>query len=158
MVFLGLAFLFLQTRQVELMPNSSILASSDHITISSGSSRCSLANFRRACTCAFFSRGTLFFLVLCSVLRSSFVHCSLPKLAVFLSIDILFLLTLPVPFDNVLLPCGNSDLVKSLNSTLACASWSLHLESYSCRGVGGKTLDCYTEGPGFGSQPRYSIC
>ena len=44
------------------MPNSSILVSSDHITFSqasSGSSRCSLANFRRACTCAFFSRGTL---------------------------------------------------------------------------------------------------
>ena len=63
-MFLGLysAFLFLQTRQVELMPNSSILVSSDHITFSqasSGSSRCSLANFRRACTCAFFSRGTL---------------------------------------------------------------------------------------------------
>ena len=60
MVFWGLysAFLFLQTRQVELMPNSSILVSSDHITFS-GSSRCSLANFRRACTCAFFSRGTL---------------------------------------------------------------------------------------------------
>ena len=40
----------------------SILVSSDHITFSqasSGSSRCSLANFRRACTCAFFSRGTL---------------------------------------------------------------------------------------------------
>ena len=64
MVFLGLysAFLLLQTRRVELMPNSSILVSSDHITFSqasSGSSRCSLANFRRACTCAFFSRGTL---------------------------------------------------------------------------------------------------
>ena len=64
MVFLGLysAFLFLQTRRVELMPNSSILVSSDHITFSqasSGSSRCSLANFRWACTCAFFSRGTL---------------------------------------------------------------------------------------------------
>ena len=44
------------------MPNSSILVSSDHITFSqtsSGSSRCSLANFRWACTCAFFSRGTL---------------------------------------------------------------------------------------------------
>ena len=40
----------------------SILVSSDHITFSqasSGSSRCSLANFRWACTCAFFSRGTL---------------------------------------------------------------------------------------------------
>ena len=64
MVFLGFysAFLFLQTRWVELMLNSSILVSSDHITysqVSSGSSRCSLANFRRACTCAFFSRGTL---------------------------------------------------------------------------------------------------
>ena len=46
----------------ELMPNSSILVSSDHITFSqasSGSSRWSLANFRRACTCTFFSRGTL---------------------------------------------------------------------------------------------------
>ena len=56
MVFLGLysAFLFLQTRQVELMPNSSIFVSSDHITFfqaSSGSSRCSWANFRWACTC-----------------------------------------------------------------------------------------------------------
>ena len=45
-VFLGLysAFLFFQTRRVELMPNSSILVSSDHITFSqasSGSSRCS---------------------------------------------------------------------------------------------------------------------
>ena len=38
-----------------------ILVSSDHITFSQASSRsswCSLANFRRACTCAF-SRGTL---------------------------------------------------------------------------------------------------
>ena len=64
MVFLGLysAFLFLQTWRVELMPNRSILVSSDHITfsqVSSGSSRCSLANFRQACTCAFFSRGSL---------------------------------------------------------------------------------------------------
>ena len=63
-VFLGLysAFLFLQTRGVELMPNSPILVSSDQITFSqasSRSSRCSLANFRWACTCAFFSRGTL---------------------------------------------------------------------------------------------------
>ena len=77
-VFLGLysAFLFLQTRRVELMSNISILVSSDHITFSqasSGSSRCSLANFRRACTCVFFSRGTLrtqqdFNLSWCSVL------------------------------------------------------------------------------------------
>ena len=63
-VGLGLysAFLFLQTRRVELMPNSSILVSSDHITFSqasSESSRCSLANFRQACTCAFFNRGTM---------------------------------------------------------------------------------------------------
>ena len=53
MVFLGLysTFLFLQTQWVKLMPNSSILVSSDHITFSqasSGSSRCSLANFRSA--------------------------------------------------------------------------------------------------------------
>ena len=44
------------------MPNSSILVSSDHITFSQASSRsfrCSLANFKRACTCTFFSRGTL---------------------------------------------------------------------------------------------------
>ena len=43
MVFLGLysAFLFLQTRQVKLMPNSSILVSSDHITFSQASSRSS---------------------------------------------------------------------------------------------------------------------
>ena len=41
-----LSISLLQTRQVELMPNSSILVSSDHITFSqasSGSSRCSLA-------------------------------------------------------------------------------------------------------------------
>ncbi|MBN3311190.1 S4A4 protein, partial [Amia calva] len=47
---------------VELMPKSSILVSSDHNTFtqfSSESFRCSLANFRRACTCAFLSRGTL---------------------------------------------------------------------------------------------------
>ena len=69
--------LFLQTQRVELMPNGSILVSSDHIIFSlafSGSSRCSLANFRWACTCAFFSRGTLraqqdFNPSRCSVLR-----------------------------------------------------------------------------------------
>ncbi len=64
MVFLGswAAFLLLQTRRVELMPKSSILVSSNHNTFtqfSSESFRCSLANFRRACTCAFLSRGTL---------------------------------------------------------------------------------------------------
>ncbi len=44
------------------MPKSLILVSSDHNTFtqfSSESFRCPLANFRRACTCAFLSRGTL---------------------------------------------------------------------------------------------------
>ncbi len=44
------------------MPNSSILVSSDHKTFtqfSPESFRCSLANFRWACTCAFLSRGIL---------------------------------------------------------------------------------------------------
>ena len=64
MVFLGLysSFFFLQTRQVEFRPKSSIFVSSDHMTFShssSGSSRWSLANFRRAWTCAGLSRGTL---------------------------------------------------------------------------------------------------
>ncbi len=52
----------LQTQRVELIPKSSILVSSDHNTFtqfSSESFRCSLANFRWACTCAFLSRGTL---------------------------------------------------------------------------------------------------
>ncbi|KAI4877861.1 hypothetical protein NFI96_032690, partial [Prochilodus magdalenae] len=46
---------FLQTRRVEFIPKGSILVSSDHMTFShasSGSSRWSLANFRRAWTCA----------------------------------------------------------------------------------------------------------
>ncbi len=52
MVFFGCnsAFFLLQTRQVEFLPKSSILVSSDHMTFSqssSGSSKCSLANFRR---------------------------------------------------------------------------------------------------------------
>ncbi len=64
MVFLGLysSFFFLQTRQVEFIPKSYILVSSDHMTFShasSGSSRWSLANFRRAWTCAGLSRVTL---------------------------------------------------------------------------------------------------
>ncbi len=55
MVFFGCnsAFFLLQTRQVEFLPKSSILVSSDHMTFSqssSGSSNCSLANFRRAWT------------------------------------------------------------------------------------------------------------
>ncbi len=41
-----------------LMPKSSILVSSDHNTFTQFSSE-SFANFRRACTCAFLSRGTL---------------------------------------------------------------------------------------------------
>ncbi len=52
------AFLLLQTRRVELMPKSWILVSSDHNTFTQFSSE-SLANFRRACTCAFWSWGTL---------------------------------------------------------------------------------------------------
>ncbi len=63
MVFFGCnsAFFLLQTRQVEFLPKSSILVSSDHMTFSqssSGSSKCSLANFRLAWTCTGLSRGT----------------------------------------------------------------------------------------------------
>ncbi len=63
MVFFGCnsAFFLLQTRQVEFLPKSYILVSSDHVTFSqssSGSSKCSLANFRRAWTCNGLSRGT----------------------------------------------------------------------------------------------------
>ncbi len=60
MVFLDSygAFVLLQTRQVELMPKISILVSSDHNNFTQVSSE-SLAHFRRACTCAFLSRGSL---------------------------------------------------------------------------------------------------
>ncbi len=63
MVFFGCnsAFFLLQTRQVEFLPKSYILVSSDHMTFSqssSGSSKCSLADFRRAWTCTGLSRGT----------------------------------------------------------------------------------------------------
>ncbi len=63
MVFFGCnsGFFLLQTRQVEFLPKSYILVSSDHMTFSqssSGSSKCSLANFRRAWTCTGLSRGT----------------------------------------------------------------------------------------------------
>ncbi len=63
MVFFGCnsAFFLLQTRQVEFLPKSSILVSSDHMTFSqssSGSSKCSLANFRWAWTSTGLSRGT----------------------------------------------------------------------------------------------------
>ncbi|CAB1349969.1 unnamed protein product [Coregonus sp. 'balchen'] len=63
MVFFGCnsAFFVLQTRRVEFLPKSSILVSSDHMTFSqssSGSSKCTLANFRRAWTCTGLSRGT----------------------------------------------------------------------------------------------------
>ncbi len=60
-LWMQLAFFLLQTRQVEFLPKSSILVSSDHMTFSqssSGSSKCSLANFRRAWTCTGLSRGT----------------------------------------------------------------------------------------------------
>ena len=53
---------YIQTRRIELTPKSSILVSSDNSTFfqaSSESSRTLLANFRRACTSAFLSRGTL---------------------------------------------------------------------------------------------------
>src|SRR4029434_6145292 len=56
------AFFPLQTRRVELMPKSLILVSSDHITFyqsSLESFKGSLANFRRPCTCASLSWGTL---------------------------------------------------------------------------------------------------
>ena len=63
MVFFGCnsAFFVLQTRQVEFLPKSYILVSSDHMTLSqssSGSSKCSLSNFRWAWTCTGISRGT----------------------------------------------------------------------------------------------------
>ncbi len=63
MVFFGCnsAFFLLQTRQVEFLPKSYILVSSDHMTFSqfsSGSSKCSLTNFRRAWACTGLSRGT----------------------------------------------------------------------------------------------------
>ncbi len=63
MVFFGCnsAFFLLQTRQVEFLPKSYILVSSDHMPFSqssSGSSKCSLANFRRAWTFTGLSRGT----------------------------------------------------------------------------------------------------
>jgi len=64
MVFFGLysSFFFLQTRRVEFRPKSYIFVSSDHMTFShssTGSSRWSLANCRRAWPCAGLSRGTL---------------------------------------------------------------------------------------------------
>ncbi len=57
----GMVFFLLRTWQVEFLPKSSILVSSDHMTFSqssSGSSKCSLASFRRAWTCTGLSRGT----------------------------------------------------------------------------------------------------
>uniref|UniRef100_A0A3B4G8E9 Uncharacterized protein n=1 Tax=Pundamilia nyererei TaxID=303518 RepID=A0A3B4G8E9_9CICH len=60
-VFFGChsAFFLLQKQQVEFLSKSSILVSSDHTTFSqssSGSFKCSLANFRRVWTCT--GRGT----------------------------------------------------------------------------------------------------
>ena len=108
MVFLGLysAFFFLQTRRVELMPNSSILVSSDHITFSqasSGSSRCSLANFRRACTCAFFSRGTL-----CAQQDYNPLQCSVLLMVLFVTVEPNCLHVI-----NKLLLCSKRDLAWS---------------------------------------------
>ncbi len=90
MVFLGLysSFFFLQTRRVEFIPKSYILVSSDHMTFShafSGSSRWSLANFRRAWTCADLSRGPFRALLdfnpwLCCVLLLVTVETVVPAL------------------------------------------------------------------------------
>ncbi len=87
MVFLGLysSFFFIQT---QFIPKSYILVSSDHMTFShasSGSSRWSLANFRRAWTCAGLSRGTLHVLQdfnpwRCSVLLMVTVEIVVPAL------------------------------------------------------------------------------
>ncbi len=64
---IGAAFLLLQTWRVELMLKSWILVSSDHNTFTQFSSE-SLANFRRACICAFLSRGP------CGRCRISVLH------------------------------------------------------------------------------------
>ncbi len=89
MVFLGLYSSFsLQTRRVEFIPKSYILVSSDHMTFShasSGSSWCSLANFRWAWTCAGLSRGTLLALQdfnpwRCSVLLMVTIETVVPAL------------------------------------------------------------------------------
>ncbi len=75
MMFLGLySSFFLQTWRVEFLPKCSILVSSDHMTFShasSGSSRWSLANFRRAWTCAGLRRRTLS----CCLLTKLFAYC-----------------------------------------------------------------------------------
>ncbi len=91
MVFLGLySSFFLQARRVEFIPKSYILVSSDHMTFShasSGSSRWSLANFRRAWTCAGLSRGNLHTLQdfnpwRCSVLLMVTVEIVVPALQI----------------------------------------------------------------------------
>ena len=137
MVFLGLywASLFLQTRWVELMPNGSILVSSDHITFSQasyGSSRCSLANFRQACTCAFFSRGTLrtqqdFNHSRCSVLLMVLFVTVAPTAfrsltsssCVVLSWSLTFLIIIDIPRGEIL--CGAPD-----QGRLAVTLWFFH--------------------------------
>uniref|UniRef100_A0A4W5L1Q9 Zgc:195001 n=1 Tax=Hucho hucho TaxID=62062 RepID=A0A4W5L1Q9_9TELE len=63
------------------MPKSSILVSSDHNTFTQLS--CSLANFRRACICAFLSRGTLRALQDFSPSRRSVTHLTLSVLRPF---------------------------------------------------------------------------
>ncbi len=89
MVFLGLySSFFLQTQRVEFIPKSYILVSSDHMTFShasSGSSRWSLANFRRAWLYAGLSRRTLrtlqdFNPLRCSVLLMVTVETVVPAL------------------------------------------------------------------------------
>ncbi len=73
--FLGsyAAFLLLQIQQVEFMQKSWILVSSDHNTFTQFSCE-SLANFSRACTCAFLSRGTLRLLQELSPSRRSVIN------------------------------------------------------------------------------------
>ena len=62
MAFFGCnsAFFLLQTQQVEFLPKSSILVSSDHMIFpqsSSGSSKCSLANFRQCLDMFWLNQG-----------------------------------------------------------------------------------------------------
>lgn len=60
-LWMQLSIFLLQTQEVEFLPKSYVLVSSDHMTFShssSGSSKCSLANFRRVRTCTGLSRWT----------------------------------------------------------------------------------------------------
>ncbi len=119
MVFLGLySSFFLQTRRVEFIPKSYILVSSDHMTLShasSGSSRWSLANFRRVWTCAGLSRGTLGTLQdfnpwWCSVLLMGTIETVVPALfrsltrssCVVLGWSLTFLTIIDTPWGEIL--------------------------------------------------------